>query len=141
MNVRTPVIAAMLAGAALVAAAQVALAPKTLRALGGEYSQQCSDPASLRAFVEAKSLTLRYRGKSVSSAAPRETPSYFAAGKAPPDFAAALVGEVTGAGRLAFVFLRPKGGTEMMIDAEPAVLERVGLLRLSQMRFRRCGSA
>lgn len=141
MTLRISLIAAMLGGAALVVSAQVALAPKTLKALGGEYSQQCSDPASLRAFVEPKSLTLRYRGKSVSSAAPRESASYFAAGKAPPDFATALVGDVAGAGRLAFVFLRPKGGTEMLVDAEPAVLERVGLLRLSQMRFRRCGNA
>jgi hypothetical protein len=141
MSPYKPVVAAILATLTLGVSAQVALAPKTLKALGGEYSQQCSDPASLRAFVEAKTLTLRYRGKSVSSAAPRETASYFAAGKAPPDFATALVGDVAGAGRLAFVFMRPKSGTEMLIDAEPGVLERVGLLRLSQLRFRRCGPA
>ena len=141
MSLCRPIAAALLATLACGAGAQTTLAPKTLKALGGEYSQQCSDPAALRAYVEQKSLTLRYRGKTVSSAAPRESISYFAAGKAPADFATALVGQVAGAGKLAFVFMRPKGGTEMLIDAEPAVLERVGLLRLSQMRFRRCGPA
>jgi hypothetical protein len=135
-----PILAATLVLLASAATAQVALPPKTLKALGGEYSQQCSDPTSLRATVEPRTLTLRYRGKSVSSVAPRETATYFDAGKAPPDFTRALVADVAGAGRLAFVFMQPKGGTEMLIDAEPAVLERVGLLRLSQMRFRRCGA-
>ena len=134
----TVVLAALLAGHVASAGAQPALSPKNFQALGGEYSQQCADPGSLRADVGRRSLTLRYRGKSVTATGIVESKSHL--GKSPPkDFTIALVSSVPDKGKLAFVIFDTPQGTELAVDADPKVLEAVGLLRLSALRFRRCG--
>jgi hypothetical protein len=120
-------------------AADAPMTAKTFQGLGGEYSQQCSDPASLRAFVERDALTLRYRDKSASGTQVRESTTYAGSPALPKPFSMALVSTVADAGKLAFVFYAAKDGNEMAIDADAAVLGRVGLLRLSALRFRKCG--
>lgn len=130
-------LAALLAGTVAGAAAQPALSAKNYQALGGEYAQQCGDPASLRAVVERRTLALRYRGKSVAANGIVESTSHL--GRNPPkDFTIALVSSVPDMGKLAFIVYATPQGTELAVDADPKVLEGVGLLRLSTLRFRRC---
>jgi hypothetical protein len=133
---RSFVAAFLLLGAASVYSGP-ALSASTLGVLAGEYSQQCSDSAALRALVAKDSLSLRYGTKAVTGGALRETTAYFG-NTPPPGFSRALLSTVPGAGKLAFVVYAPASGTELAIDAEPQVLERVGLLRLSALRFRKC---
>lgn len=124
-------------GGSAAALAQTAMSAKTFKALGGEFSQQCSDPAALRAFIHHDGLTLRYRDKSVRGTKVLESRTHL--GKNPPkDFSTALSSSVQDAGRLAFVFYTARGGLELAVDADGPVLERVGLLRISALRFRRC---
>jgi hypothetical protein len=134
----TIVCATLLASQVGGAVAQPALSAKNFQALGGEYSQQCADPGSLRADVGRQSLTLRYRGKSVTAHGIVESTSHL--GRNPPkDFSIALVSSVPDTGKLAFIAFTTPQGTELAVDADPKVLEAVGLLRLSALRFRKCG--
>ncbi len=109
---------------------------RVLAVYAGDYSGNCGDPASLRARISKEGLTLLRGSRSITGTFEGEDPSYLGASP-PAAYATALKGQAGGVGSIVFVMYRYPSGPAVDIEADPAVLQRVGIQRKT-IRYKRC---